>query len=103
MTANEKAGHNTRVYFMGHTDESDDGTIKAKTIGKMLEEKICVEGLFSIVLRAIKDDTGFWFSTQNSGKDTVKAPIGLFSEGKIDNDLKKVDDLIKEYYNIGEK
>lgn len=89
-----------RVYILSHTDTKDDGTVKAKTIGKLLDEKITLEGLFSIVLRTGKNDGGYYFRTKNSGSDTVKTPIGLFDTETIDNDLKAVDSAICEYYEI---
>lgn len=89
-----------RVYILSHTDTKDDGTIKAKTIGKLLDEKITLEGLFSIVLRTGKNDGGYYFRTKNSGSDTVKTPIGLFESETIDNDLAEVDKAICEYYEL---
>lgn len=89
-----------RVYFLSHTDEDDFGNVKAKTIGKMLDDKICLEGLFSIVLRTKVQDHQYLFSTQNNGRDTVKSPMGLFGSAEIDNDLKAVDSAICNYYSI---
>lgn len=89
-----------RVYILSHTDTKDDGTVKAKTIGKLLDEKITLEGLFSIVLRTGKNDGGYYFRTKNSGSDTVKTPLDLFDTETIDNDLKAVDSSICEYYEI---
>lgn len=91
-----------RVYLLSHSAEGDDGTIKMKTIGKMLDEKIVLEGLVTIVLRAIVTDGRHEFSTRNNGADTVKAPMGLFEDERISNDLKFVDDRICEFYGIGE-
>ncbi|MCH5147609.1 MAG: hypothetical protein J1F61_06400 [Clostridiales bacterium] len=87
------------VYFLHHT-EIIDGRIKAKTIGKMLDEKLTVEGLFSIVLMAQNNDGLHIFLTQSDGKSTVKTPIEMFDKPEIDNDLKLVDTTIREYYNL---
>ena len=87
------------VYFLHHV-EQQDGRIKAKTIGKMLDEKLTVEGLFSIVLMAKNDDGKHIFITQSDGKDTVKTPMGMFESTEIDNDLKIVDEAIRKYYEI---
>lgn len=92
-----------RVYILSHTDTKDDGTVKAKTIGKLLDEKITLEGLFSIVLRTGKNDGGYYFRTKNSGSDTVKTPIGLFESESIDNDLANVDKAICEYYELNQQ
>lgn len=90
-----------RVYLLSHTQESDNGTVKLKTIGKMLDEKITPEGMFTIVLRTIVSDGQHFFRTRNSGNDTVKSPIGLFETDIIDNDLAFVDKEICNYYSIG--
>lgn len=90
------------IYFLMHT-ESADGIIRAKTIGKLLNEKITLEGKFTICLRTCVHDGGYFFSTQNSGFDTVKTPIGMFETVEIPNDLKNVDEKIREYYFGGTK
>lgn len=87
------------VYLTMHEDKNDFGDIKPKSIGKMLDDKVCIEGLFTIVLRAMKENKDYIFKTQSDGFDVAKSPIGLFDE-IIDNDLKMVDDKIREYYNI---
>ena len=87
------------VYFLHHTDDID-GKVKAKTVGKMLNEKLTVEGLFSIVLMAKNLDGRYIFRTHSDGRDTVKTPMGMFDQDEIDNDLKAVDAAIREYYNM---
>lgn len=89
-----------RVYLLTHSQEDESGAIKMKTIGKMLDEKIVLEGLVTIVLRAVVNDGVHEFSTRNSGYDTVKAPIGMFDEPRIPNDLAIVDSRICEFYDI---
>lgn len=91
---------NKIVYFMSHIDRDQNGFEKVKTIGKLLDEKITVEGLFTIVLKTHVEDGKYTFMTQNSGMDTVKSPIGMFPDVQIDNDLKAVDNAIREYYNL---
>lgn len=88
------------VYFIGHSDQSDDGREHFKTIGKMLDNYVTVEGRFTIVLKTVVQDGRYLFSTQNNGQDTVKSPIGLFENALIDNDLKAVDDAIREYWGL---
>lgn len=91
----------TIVYFLQHVETSMDGsTVKAKTIGKMLDEKVTLEGMFSIVLRTSVNDGEYCFSTQNNGSDTVKSPVGMFDAEMIPNDLKMVDDQIRKYYDL---
>jgi hypothetical protein len=91
------------VYFLHHTELTADGKRKAKTIGKMLDEKLTVEGLFTIVLLCETDGERHWFTTQSDGTTTAKSPIGMFADREIDNDLKAVDTAIREYYEIGGK
>lgn len=89
------------VFILMHTDTDDNGKEKAKTIGKMLDEKICIEGMSSIVLKTAVKDGVYTFTTQNNGRDTVKSPLGMFSTYEIDNDLKEVDKAVRAYWNIG--
>ena len=88
------------VYFLHHT-ETVDGHVKAKTIGKMLDEKLTVEGLFSIVLLCRTDGLSHKFITQSDGFTTAKSPMEMFPK-EIDNDLKTVDRTIREYYELNE-
>ena len=88
------------VYIMCHSDNGDDGVEKLKTIGKMLDEKIVLEGMSTIVLRTNVSDGKYTFVTQNNGKDTVKSPADMFPSYAIDNDLKYVDEKIRNYYGF---
>jgi hypothetical protein len=90
------------VYVVMHEDLSDTGKIKPKTIGKMLDDKVCIEGFFGIVLRAEKRDGKYLFRTNTDGSDVTKSPMGMFPEF-IDNDLKTVDEIIRAYYGISKK
>ena len=88
------------VYFLHHPEtDSNTGRLKAKTIGKMLDEKLTLEGCFDIVLHARTDGSEHWFSTQSDGTDTAKSPEEMF-EAKIPNDLAFVDKTIREYYEM---
>lgn len=100
MTANEATDDDMRVYFLSHTEQNDIGETKCKTIGKLLDDKITVEGLFTIVLGANKDGDEYYFSTQNSGRDTCKSPRGMFDSDKIENNLSLVDKAICEFYGL---
>lgn len=90
------------VYVMCHTDRDDEGNEKIKTIGKLLDEKICLEGMSTIVLKTNVTDGVYSFLTQNNGKDTVKSPAGMFPSYAIENDLNYVDQKIRNYYELGE-
>jgi hypothetical protein len=88
------------IYIIMHEDESDNGKIKPKSIGKMLDEKVCIEGMFSVVLRCVYENGRHIFRTQTDGLDVCKSPIGMFDSEEIDNDLKFVDETIRKYYEI---
>lgn len=91
---------NKTVYFLGHIERSDDGREHFKTIGKMLDNYVTVEGRFTIVLKTVVKDGHYYFSTMNSGNDTVKSPIGMFDSDLIENDLAEVDKAIRAYYEM---
>lgn len=88
------------VYVMCHTDTDSDGFEKLKTIGKMLDEKIFMEGMSTIVLKTCVSDGKYTFITQNNGHDTTKSPADMFPSYAIDNNLKYVDDKIRSYYGF---
>lgn len=89
---------NARVYLMMHEDMNDFGQVKPKTIGKLIDEKVCLEGMFTICLRCMITDGKHVFRTQSDGMDVAKSPIGMFDDFEIDNDLNMVDQKICEYY-----
>ena len=88
------------VYVIMHETKNDFGDISPKTLGKLTDTTVCLEGLFSIVLRAKKVDKNYYFFTQSTENDVAKSPIGMFNELYIDNDLKQVDDIIRNFYEI---
>ena len=87
LTAAASLPEHKRVYLLSHTSTDDFGKTKIKTIGKLLDEKIVLEGLVSIVLRTAVINEQYLFSTKNNGADTVKSPIGLFEDQQIPNGL----------------
>ena len=90
------------VVYMTHLETLDNGLTTVKLIGKLLREKITIEGLFTVVLRTGVNEAKYYFYTQNSGKDTVKSPLGMFTAYAIDNDLNYVVDKIRNYYELGD-
>lgn len=98
----ENTSEDTIVYLLHHTERDEQGHIKAKTSGKMLDNQLTLEGLFSIVLLAGTDGKSHYFITQSDGFTTAKSPMEMFPL-KIDNDLKMVDTTIREYYGFGGK
>ena len=95
---NESEDDDKIVYFLHHTELDADGREKAKTVGKMLDEKLTVEGCFDIVIYC--QDHKFY--TQSNGQSTAKSPEDMF-ELEIPNDLKAVDDAIRDYYGMNKK
>ena len=88
----------TIVYFLHHTEIGDDQRIKPKTLGKMLDSQLVVEGLFSIVLLTWSEAGNHFFVTNSDGSSCAKTPMGMFEDETIDNDLALVDRTIREYY-----
>lgn len=88
------------VYVIMHEETDDYNNTKLKMMGKLLEQKVCVEGMVTICLRCITDDTGHHFITNSNGNDISKSPEEMFESLYIDNDLKAVDTVIRAYYEI---
>lgn len=98
---NTKLPNDIIVYITMHTeDDSEMHKTKAKTIGKMIDQNLNLEGLFTIVLRAMQTEDGYKFITRDDRVSTAKSPMGMFESDKIDNDLKEVDRIIREYYDM---
>ena len=94
-----KTSDDVIVYFLHHTETDENGRLKAKTLGKMLDNQLTVEGLFSIVLLCQVEGSEHFFITNSDGSNPAKSPMEMF-EMRIDNDLKMVDDTIREYYEL---
>ena len=88
------------VYIIMHEDTNDYGETKLRTIGKLLNDKVCIEGMCTVVLRCVIEGDKHYFLTQGTGTDISKSPEGLFDELKIENDLKMVDSKIREFWNL---
>jgi len=89
----------TIVYLLHHTEVMDDGKVKAKTSGKMIDNWLTLEGLFSIVIMAVATESKHLFITQSDGTNTCKSPIGML-DNPMENDLALVDKAIREYYEL---
>lgn len=88
------------VYFLHHTEfDANSGRTKAKTVGKLLDNQLTVEGCFDVVLMTQIENGEHIFVTQSDGFTTCKSPEDMF-EKKIPNDLKVVDTTIREYYGL---
>ena len=98
---NSKMPDDVIVYFLHHTEyDSNSGRTKAKTVGKLLDNQLTVEGCFDVVLMTQIENGEHYFITQSDGFSTCKSPEDMF-EQKIPNNLKAVDDAIRAYYGIG--
>lgn len=86
------------VFFLHHIEENE-GKFKAKTIGKMLDSAIAIEGMFTMVIKTEVEDGKYQFRTRNSGKDTCKTPMDMFEDEFIDNDIVVVKNAMKEYWS----
>ena len=88
------------VYLVMHEDEDAmTGVVKPKTIGKLLDEKVCIEGLFTIVLRCVRENENHLFYVNNNA--IAKSPEEMFEGDTIENDLTIVDKSIRNYWNLG--
>jgi hypothetical protein len=85
------------IFFLTHTEEDEQKHTKMKTIGKMLDDKICLEGLFTVILETQVSDGEYKFMTQNNGRNTARSPHEMFSGSLIDNDLAQVDKAMRDY------
>lgn len=88
------------VYLIMHEDVNEDGTNKLRTIGKLLDQKVCIEGMATVVLHAIVKGDQHVFETQSNGTGIAKSPEGMFEATEIPNDLKAVDTAIREYWGL---
>lgn len=98
----EQLPNDVFVYFIMHEISNDVGEIKIRTIGKLLDEKVCLEGMFTVCLHCMVNGDKHYFRTQASSNDIAKSPEEMF-ELEIENDLKAVDTRIREYWDISGK
>ena len=88
------------VYLVMHEDVNEDGTNKLRTIGKLLDQKVCIEGMCTVVLHAVIKGDKHVFETQSNGNGIAKSPEGMFETVEIENDLKFVDEAIRNYWGL---
>ena len=91
------------VYLIMHEDSDEDGNVKPKTIGKLLDDKVNIQGMFTVCIRSMFENGNYIFRLKTNGQDCVKTPIGMFNEEEMENDLKKVDEIVREYYELDKK
>ena len=100
LEASNATDEDTVTYYLMHPEYDADGRMKPKSIGKMLDSQLCIEGMFPIVLVAQRMEDGYRFVTQTDGNTPAKTPMGMFPDVIIDNDLKMVDSAIREYWGM---
>lgn len=100
LEASNATDEDTVTYYLMHPEFDNDGRMKPKSIGKMLDSQLCIEGMFPIVLVAQRMEDGYRFVTQTDGMTPAKAPMGMFDDVIIDNDLKAVDTAIRDYWGM---
>lgn len=88
------------VYLIMHDDTGDDGFSKLRTIGKLLDQKVCIEGMVTVVLHSVIKGDKHLFKTNSDGSDLAKSPEGMFKDIEMENDLKAVDTAIREYWRL---
>ena len=94
------------VYLIMHEDTDENNNVKPKTIGKMLDEKVNIQGMFTICIRTMYENGNYIFRLKTNGQDCVKTPFGMFEGDEMENDLKAFDKVVREYYELdkeGEK
>ena len=88
------------VYLIMHEDTDENGNVKPKTIGKLLDDKVNIQGMFTVCIRSMFDNGNYIFRLKTNGQDCVKTPYGMFSTDTMDNDLREFDKIIREYYEL---
>ena len=88
------------VYLIMHEDTDENGNVKPKTIGKLLDDKVNIQGMFTICIRAMFDNGNYIFRLKTNGQDCVKTPFGMFENDSMENDLKAFDEVVREYYEL---
>ena len=88
------------VYLIMHEDTDENGNVKPKTIGKLLDDKVNIQGMFTICIRTMFENGNYIFRLKTNGQDCVKTPFGMFEEDTMENDLKEFDKVVREYYEL---
>lgn len=88
------------VYLIMHEDTDENGYVKPKTIGKLLDDKVNIQGMFTICIRSMYDNGNYIFRLKTNGQDCVKTPFGMFENDTMENDLKAFDEVVRDYYEL---
>ena len=88
------------VYLIMHEDTDENGNVKPKTIGKLLDDKVNIQGMFTVCIRSMFDNGNYIFRLKTNGQDCVKTPFGMFETDTMENDLKEFNKVIREFYDL---
>ena len=88
------------VYLIMHEDTDENGNVKPKTIGKLLDDKVNIQGMFTVCIRSMFDNGNYIFRLKTNGQDCVKTPFGMFENDTMENDLKEFDKVVRDYYEL---
>ena len=88
------------VYLIMHEDTDENGNVKPKTIGKLLDDKVNIQGMFTVCIRSMFDNGNYIFRLKTNGQDCVKTPFGMFESDTMENDLKEFNRVVREYYEL---
>lgn len=88
------------VYLIMHEDTDENGNVKPKTIGKLLDDKVNIQGMFTVCIRSMFDNGNYIFRLKTNGQDCVKTPFGMFESETMENDLKEFNRVVREYYEL---
>ena len=88
------------IYMIMHEDINEFGDIKPKTIGKLLDDKVNIQGMFTVCIRTMYENSNYVFRLKTNGQDCVKTPFGMFEQDTMENDLKEFDKIVREYYDL---
>ena len=88
------------VYLIMHEDTDENGNVKPKTIGKLLDDKVNIQGMFTVCIRSMFDNGNYIFRLKTNGQDCVKTPFGMFENDTMENDLKEFNRVVREYYEL---
>lgn len=88
------------VYLIMHEDTDENGNVKPKTIGKLLDDKVNIQGMFTVCIRSMFDNGNYIFRLKTNGQDCVKTPFGMFETDTMENDLKEFDKIVRDYYDL---
>lgn len=105
----EKMREDCKMIFLTHSENVGDNVnpkYVIKTVGKLLSEKVTLEGLFTYIFftKVNEGDSGrmeYKLITNNDGSCVAKTSLGMFEDLEIDNDLDEIIKII-DAYNEGE-